>query len=398
VETYTHRRRWMGIDLANASVCLRMLIILAVLAACLPPQPCQAASYPFQFYYGAQIDLHGQYPETAIDLAGDLKLDWISIEFDWAQHASTAESAPSLDELSATLQHARDRELRVLIALSHPPAWALTENGPDPAATSRLAAAIAKLQPGLELAIELFPAANTVEGWHAAPDPTAYLNVFMQTSQALQATGLPVQVITSLSPLSTNSNAADIRDVDFLHSLYQIDTASILSTIGLRYPVLSGNPLDTPEQGAVPVLRHYETLRAVMLQHDRPGNQIWITGFSWPCPDQPSAPTSAQGQAEWLTQALELFKAQLFIGAAFFIQINPAESTLCTGNIPSLMIVNKENVSQVSLHPAYQALMNLTHATSIWSLESQPPLPPATGSENQGHLKNLPVHKVQKIR
>ncbi len=397
METYTHRGRWIGADSAKAGIYLRVLIILAVLAACLIPQPCQAA-HPFQFYYGAQVDLDGQYPETAIDLATNLRLDWISIEFNWAQHAPTAGVAPNLEEISATLLYARDRGLGVLLILSHPPAWALTENGPDPAATSTLAATLANLQPGLDLAIELFPAANTFEGWQAAPDPRAYMNLFAQTSQALQAAGLTARVLASLAPLAINPNTADINDVSFLQSLYQMDSASTISIIGLRYPALSGSPLDTPGQGAVPVLRHYEALRAVMLQYNRLGDQLWITGFSWPCSEQPSAPASAQEQAEWLVQALQLFRAQLFIGAAFFIQINPAESTLCTGNSPSLMLIDSQDASLVSLHPAYQEITNLINATNAWSQESQPPQPPTGMSESQGQLKNLPPHETHKVR
>ena len=333
----------------------------------------------------------------ALELAAGLGLDWISIEFDWARHMPTPETTPDLQPLSAALQRAASLNIGVLLVLSNPPAWAQTAQGPDSHSTSALATSLASLQPAAVLAIELFPAANTYQGWQAAPDPTAYLALLKETGQALWAAGLQTQVIASLAPLSPDHNAADMDDLGFLQSLYQNGAQPYLSVIGLRYPSLVGAPLDSPDQGTTLVLRHYEALRAVMLQNNHAGGQIWITSFSWPTEGEAST-SSAQEQAQWLKQALQLLKAQLFIGTAFFNQLNSSsESSSWTVNSSSLLLPD------LSLHPACQELMDLTGATSTWPPGGSPPQPPAQtieiGSPATGaevHLKSLTTKITRK--
>jgi hypothetical protein len=375
----------------------RSIIVLLILILTLTPYPGQAfggMAPSFQFGYGAQVDLNGQHSDMAVELAAGLGLNWISIEFDWARHMPTAETMPDLNRLSAALQRAANSNISVLLILSNPPTWALTAQGPDPRLASALATTLASLQPATVLAIELFPAANTFQGWQAIPDPVAYLAMLKETSQAIQAAGLQAQMIASLAPLAPGHNAADMDDLEFLQGLYQNGAQPYLSVIGLRYPRLVGDPLAEPGQGSSLVLRHYQEVRDLMIQNSHQDGLIWITSFSWPTPDpqQPglTIPASPQEQAQWLAQALQLLKAQLFIGAAFFNQLNPLELSLWTDNSPSLLLAD------LSLHPASQELLKFTGATITWlpgvSFSQEQPQATEVGP----HLKNLPAKTIHK--
>jgi hypothetical protein len=56
-----------------------------------------------------------------------------------------------------------------------------------------------------------------------------------------------------------------------------------------------------------------------MLRNNHQSGLIWITGFSW----DSQAITSSEGQATWLKQAFLMMRAQLYIGNAFFQNLNP---------------------------------------------------------------------------
>jgi hypothetical protein len=225
----------------------------------------------------------------------------------------------------------------------------MTPNGPDANLTAGVAASLARLFPDSLKAIELFPGANTQQGWGVEPDPVAYLQLIQSTQAALSTIQPTVWVVAGgLTPLAANAPSGDMPDTSFLEALYIANGRDSLPIISLRLPLLTGEPLAAPRvEAGYATLRHFETIREVMLNSNHRQGLLWITGLSWP--NGQGQPTDIlyadqQQQEQWISQAYRMLKSQLYVGAAFFDQINPPD------------VVSTSQVSLIrrdlSLHPA----------------------------------------------
>lgn len=311
---------------------------------------------PF-FGYGARVDLYGEHVEAAINLLADLGMNWLAVDFDWARQMPDSTHPAELESLDRLIALARQHNLSVLLSITNPPSWALTGSGPDPELTTAMILQLVQRYPGTIQAIELFPGANTHAGWNGQPDPQAYLFLLYRANTALADNSSQVYIVPSLTMTDpADAYQGDLDDLSFLTALYQADAKPYLSILAVRYPSVIGNPMTPPEPAEHHVLRHYEAIRALMLNNNHQDGRIWITSFSWPVQSatHPATdhafPTTYEQQAEWLNQAYRLLKTQLFIGAAFFSQVNP--SPYDQG--PSLLLPD------FSLHPACQLIQQIT--------------------------------------
>ncbi len=286
------------------------------------------------FGYGAKIDPWGWQAELAVRSSAAIGLDWISIDLDWQRLWPEREGNINLAELDNVMSTARQLKLSALIAITSPPAWAMTANGPDPQLTAGLIAQLLRLYQGTLLAVELFPGANTSQGWGGPPDPQAYLKLLQTTHQTIQTIDAHVALIAGgFIPITTADRSVAIDDLEFLTMLYESGAQPWMPIIGIRMPEVFGEPIANPEGHTSPVMRHYERVRRVMLDHNHTNGLIWITGFSWPTQgrgrgmekgervDYPEA--LRKQQSDWLMQALQLMRSQLYIGAAFYDCLNP---------------------------------------------------------------------------
>jgi hypothetical protein len=318
-------------------------------------QPAYAASglpNSMEFGYGARLDIWGQEVELALNAASSVGIDWIGVDFDWNRHWPDAGTSINLEPLDRIMVIAQSQGINILLSLTNPPGWALGPNGPTIQQTAGLVAMLANRYPQSLLTIELFPSANTIAGWGAPPDPAAYVALFLACQIALQTTGSQILLVAGgLSPVSQSPSAGDIGDLDFLNGLYQAGAANFMPILSLRLSQVEGEAMTSPGEATSQVLRHYETIRQVMLQFNHANGLIWITGFSWPVEDQM---TSADGQIRWLNQAYQLMKSQLYIGVAFFDRLNPPDdSNRLASPVQSLIQMDAEGTH---LHPALAAL------------------------------------------
>jgi hypothetical protein len=279
------------------------------------------------FGYGAQIHVEGNYSGDALSTAKSLKLDWVTIEFNWAARWPTAGASPVLTDLDQAMTTARQDGLSVLVSLTNPPAWACSPRGPDAETTALLVVALAQRYPTVLAGVELFPAANTVTGWGALPNPSSYLNLFRMVDNQLRANAVKVDLAAAgLTPLATGVPSQDMDDLAFLAGLYDAGGADVISILSMRFNDLTGDPLQMPGADSHQVLRHYEEVRRVMLAHKHIRGILWITRFSAPSGTiQPSDAKYRQPEksAAWLSQAYRQLRAQLYIGAAFVADLNP---------------------------------------------------------------------------
>ncbi len=307
------------------------------------------------FGYGGRVDLGGQQVPQAINAAAGLGLEWVAVDFDWASLWSDQNTMPNLDALGQAIGQAHDKQISVMISIKNVPAWAMTSAGPDAAITANLVIGLARLYPESFQAVELFPAANTTHGWGTSPNPADYLTLLQTVDTALKNDRRAVLIVAAgLTPLGSNPDPSDMDDLAFLDNLYRLGAAPVMPIVGMRLPEITGEPMLAAGPTEHRVLRHFEEVRQVMRNYDHKDGLIWITGFSWPSGS--ISPTDAaynqrENQARWLGQAYQLLKAQLFIGAAFFSQINP-DPTLSPA--PNSLIQ-----ADMSLHPAYTRLSQI---------------------------------------
>lgn len=280
-----------------------------------------------EFGYGARLDLSGSQINPSIAAAGSLKLNWLALDFDWNSLWPTRDAIPDLDPLDQAMYLAKQNHLSVMISITRPPTWVVKADGPDLTMTVKVVEYLARTYPGILLAIELFPGANTIEGWGTTPDPNAYFKLLKATTKALQSTNNTITIVTAgLTPLSPNHKPGEIDDLAFLEALYNAGAITYMPIVGIRMLEMTGDPMYIPPQNEKRYLRHFEEVREVMLSHNHRNGLIWLTGFSWPSGTLQAADRIYQNQKEqtrWCNQAFQILKAQLYIGAAFFSQINP---------------------------------------------------------------------------
>ena len=280
------------------------------------------------FGYGAHLDMWGQDVYAALELASNMGLDWLAIDVDWARHWPALDQPADFSRLDYILQIARQKQISILLTLTHAPTWAITETGPEPGFTNALLQSILTVYSDVIQAVELFPGANTTAGWGVAPNPQAYLTMLQTVRQGCDAAGKAIYLVASVEPLSNNSADGSMDDRIFLENLYALGGMAYIPIIGIHYPDVMGAPMSDQSERYPIVLRHYEEIRAMMLQYQHQHGMIWITSFTWPTtgtadPSDPlTLPVTPAHQAQWVNQAFQLLQAQLFIGTGFFSSLN----------------------------------------------------------------------------
>jgi len=338
-------------------------LILLVLLSCLAPRNVQAvAGVPGspEFGYGAWLHPDGKYFQEGLNSLSDLQLDWIAVDLDWAKWMPDPGKTPDVSALDRVMQSAAGSGIAVMISISNPPTWAVTKQGPDAIVTSQTLVFLATRYAGILQAVELFPAANTFEGWNASPDPAAYARMYTDVKTSLTSLGIDIFLVAAgLHPVAQTSARA-WNDLDFLRGLYAAGAAQWLDVIGLRLNHLTGNPLNTSQEGMSFGLRHYEAVRQVMLDNNHPSGMIWITQLCVPDGTINSGDKvyqNSQRQAEWLQQTAIQIRSQLYMGVVFFQNINPPSSSAAEFGKIALIL------SSDSFHPFYSVLKAIIQQT-----------------------------------
>ena len=297
-----------------------LLLLIILLPGLLLPNSIGLASSGLpgsvEFGYGARLDLNGNNPDGAIQIAHSFGLDWVAIDFNWQQQWPELNGQPDTSTLFRLTNIASQRGLNVLLSVSNPPPWVMNQFGPDADTTAWLVETLVSAFPETILAVELFPGANTRKAWGQTPDPHGYLLVLQAVDRRLRLRGFPAVIIPGLET-GIGSPEGDMEDIGFLRALYSAGAPPVFPIVGLRFLELTGMPAQEPSANDVHLLRRYELVRSVMVSSGHDSDMIWITGMTWPKEVQ-----SAQDQSVWIGQAYSLLKRQPFIGAAFFTWLN----------------------------------------------------------------------------
>ncbi len=333
------------------------LVALGLLIYLLPNAPVSAVPGTpgsSQFGFGASLDVTGQFVGDSLQLAHDLQLDWISLELPWKLVQADKDGPLDWSLFDPVFEQLAHYQIVALVSLTQPPDWSLAGAGPDPDAAAEIVLLLVARYGSSIAAVELFPSANTAQGWGAEPDPTSYLTLFRTVSKHLStAKSSVVLVAGGLAPAPDNNQAGVASDLEFLRGLYLAGARDDIQVLSIRLEDLNGIPSAVPENRRQQVLRHYEDVRDVMVKYGHQKGLLWITGLSIPAKleDQPGmAGSASQNQAAWLSQAYQQLRSQLYIGVAFLNQLNPPASGLVGSACVPLILPSGD------LHPIYRVL------------------------------------------
>lgn len=333
----------------------RITVFLIVTYTLLSPLPTLASNGmpdSDRFGYGVRLDPLGEEVDLALKAADAAGMDWIGIDFNWAQLWTAPQDEPNLEAIDFVMRRAQRLEFQVLVSVTNPPQWAKTANGPDRQLTANLVGMLADRYRQNDLSFELFPAANTSAGWGGSPDPIAYKEMLRVCWEILQKLGSPAILVgAGLQPVPAARLAEDWDDLKFLAELYKAGAAAYMPVVGMRLPDLSLDPMAFPGKDEPLALRRYERVRQVMLQYNHKAGLIWITGF------QCSTHTldSVELQVRWITRAYQIMLSQLYLGTAFFDGVNPPTASPEAGK---LYLIRTDS-GRVSIHPALNSLAQL---------------------------------------
>lgn len=285
-----------------------MLTSALTLALVSPALAQRGTPTSMEFGLGARLEPGAPLTVESLQLAAALPLDWVNIPFRWAQDWPEPARWNAASPFAQAMQQAGRLNLNVLLSISDAPAWAQTPQGPNPALTAALVSDLTALYPFV-LAVELFPGANTRAGWGADPNPSAY-SFLLQQTQAGLGSASPVYLVAG--GLIWPVGPQELSAVDFARGLYQA---------GARPAILSLQLMELGETVSAESLQPLEAVRAVMLENQQRAGLLWVTRFSLPPALQNAAP---QAQANWIKDVFDLWRAQLYFGAAFYSALNPS--------------------------------------------------------------------------
>lgn len=326
-------------------------------------------------------------------LANGLPAEWVRVDLDWAAAWPESSLSPDLSILEEAMAFARQHHLAVLLSLTHAPPWALGAEGPSAAAAQTLLRQALTAYGDVVQAVELFPAANTVTGWGASPDPEAYLSLYRQIAAALSTADRNVPLVAlGLTPTITS---ADMPDLAYLDAFLSQPEAQHVALIGLRLTDIRTEPVAPASGGRSPSLRHYEQVRAQLQYHHHPA-MLWLTEIRVnndiiSCSQYPS----------WLEAALRQMQFQMYLEAAFFFP--PA----CPSDRPGQQVpgwpkrVPKTGIVKPvhATHPAPTPAMEHSLPGDLYRLPGDQPgahpqavLTPPLHSHTHGHCPAPPSH------
>ena len=318
-----------------------------------------------EFGFGGTIYPEGPYLEQGLDVTGNLRLDWIAVDFPIAKYYPEISSTPDWSRLDLVIQFASQHQIGILLSITQPPEWMITPSGPDPSLVSQIINQIILRYGNMLNAFELFPSPNTTDGWGNLPDPRAYANLFSTIDLLLKQYNSNVTLVTGgLTPLSPGASLTNQDDLSFLQGLYDTGIAGIMQIVGIDLSNVTGDPLVSPDGTEHRILRHYEEIRRVMLDNNHANGKIWITHLKGPSGTIKSSDAiylDPESQAAWMDQAYTQMRSQLYIGISIYQGINPR-------NQDSIQLKDAIIIDEMNFHPVYYRFRTLIANNSQGSL------------------------------
>jgi hypothetical protein len=269
--------------------------------------------------------------------AQGLGADWVRIWGTWegAEPAPGALSQPYLDWLSAKIDDAKARGIKVLVVIGRTPAWASGGHGgiappSDPARFGQFMGELARRLPAVD-AWEIWNEQDGHEFWLGGPNPALYTAMLKSAYPAIKASQ-PNDIVVTGGTIGNN--------MDYLEELYKSGAQGSFDAFGVHTDTAcnTNDPdfIYRDEQGRVGryTFTGYREVHAVMSRNGDGAKPIWMTELGWNT--QSTAPTSCsvgerkgtkplgvteEQQSAFLTKAYRCLAADPFVTTALWFGI-----------------------------------------------------------------------------
>ncbi len=330
---------------------LSLLLVTALLFCANQVQASKGVPGSAEFGYGTILDPNftGKPLGKAFTITLHMNPDWVYVPVDWAK-TYPEPGKGDFKTLDQVMQFASRNDISIAISLQHAPDYALTDVGPDEGQTTELVNRLITRYPEQIAAIELFPRANTRQGWGRNASPQGYVSLLKSVSQELS--GLPnppLLVAGGLQPLAVHPQKGDMNDLEFLQGIYKAGGKPYMPILSLQFVQITAQPL-LPASDSDPFrLRHYEQVRRIMVANGHANGMLWVTHLGIP-----AGMTDENEQTVWLRNVYSQLRAQLYMGMAFLQSSTPST----TPASPMISIIKSDG----SYHPFYAAFQGMTQA------------------------------------
>lgn len=220
-----------------------------------------------------EVDGRGQFTDTRNDLDGDGSPDTIDA---WAKY----------DRLVSL---AEDYDLRLLVRLSNPPAWAQTPGSGSFAPPADLqdfvnyATAVAQRYKGRIHHYQIWNEPNIYPEWgENFADPVAYTDMLCRTYAALKAVDPSIVVVSAaIAPTISLDGFMGYQDLAYLQRMYDSGAAACFDVMAAQaYGLFSGATDRRMRLTSVTVARHMY-YRDLMVANGDAHKPIWLSEAAW---------------------------------------------------------------------------------------------------------------------
>jgi len=252
---------------------------------------------------------------------------WVKQRVAWLDVEGAAPGVYEWYALDRIVDEAEQADVRLLLRIDHPPAWALQAadiESPDlpvnPETLAGFCSEVAQRYKGRVDAYQIWNEPNLAREWRgAAPDPVGYVELLRACYVAIK-TEDPGAMIVSASLAPTGSSLPEaLPDVEYLIGMYEAGASPYFDLLGLNAPGYLAPPEVSPEEAADPAngygghaffcFRHVEEMREIMVTYGDEHKQVAILEFGWHTNASPEHPDYAWFAVTPETQADYLIRA-----------------------------------------------------------------------------------------
>ncbi len=283
-----------------------------------------------------------------LNAAQIMRVDWLAQDVRWKDIEPQA-GQYKWEKMDAAIMAVRPYGFRLLLSVYGTPDWARVSGGDptrdappaDPATFARFMSVMLTRYNGLIGAIEIYPESNLGARW-SSPDgisPERYVELLKPAYAAIHAADPMVIVVGgSLAPTASNDGKIAIDDLVYYRRMYKAGAANYFDALGVRVDGHNNPPRDFVASNSVTsttykgnsafYFRHYEDVRALMVENGDKDKKLWITSAGWASSTEKvpgkefAMDVTEQKQAEYLVGAIELAQSQPYISTLVINNFN----------------------------------------------------------------------------
>lgn len=263
---------------------------------------------------------HDQENQDYMDLLKASGCEWVRVQFTWAGIEPDPD-VPLEERIWAydrIVNLARERDLKVLVNVNHPPDWALSPNPEIPADPDEFASFLSRLVDhfaGRVQAWQIWNEPNDIRESNGVVDPAGLLALAEVAYPAVKEADPDALVVSpGLTPTSLMYEDWALDDTWYLEQLFGLSDGQVADYFDVFAVHAYGagnspdhywpsNPAENPGWTDAPefYFRHVEAIHRLLVMYGAEDKPVWITEMGWTT----SGKSGVHGYGEWITEELQ---------------------------------------------------------------------------------------------